>query len=250
MEKKLSEKELLTLINQRLDLAQAMNSIENELTKVNQQLHINMSDNLIEALNKIIKNSNTSSSFIEQVFIRDDSHFIIEIFDALIARGTKLNPVIVNNIPVEHYIDTILRNDKQKFFKFLFHHCQGKIQNGLWDACSSYSRLTSTQRKERISLRHLFPWLQPHLHHIFQLHGEEMFKYARRGKLTMFVFFFLFQEHFTDKMFDTLLKFCNNFISDDYRGTERLEYLEHYARNFPDKYLNMLYSLKTLNSLN
>ena len=51
-------------------------------------------------------------------------------------------------------------------------------------------------------------------------------------------------------MFNTLLKFCNDFINKHYHGTERLEYLEHYARNFPDKYLNMLYSLKTLNSLN
>ena len=191
--------------------------------------------------------SNEAVNFIRKVFERNDIYFIRNVFQSLSNCFWNDIKSIIPYIPYDKYIQQLIKEDKDTLFQILFIDLHGYIAHIMSDA---YYWQKSIDLKSKYSLEEQMSYLLKYRSFIFSKYHNEMFTYCRQSKRRMFIFFYLFQEYFTDEMFVHFLKVLEQVVlQQKYYNDKYLLYINGYTRYFPEKYKKQYEAFCSLHDL-
>ena len=183
--------------------------------------------------------------FIKQALQRNDLPFIRNVFQSLSQcyQSDILN--IEPYIPYNQYMNKLIQaENKETLYHILFNDLRGYIISMLKRAFCSWKHYSFNEQQCYLSLEINMSYIIKYLPIIFNLYGNDMFNYCKNKKVAMFMFFFLFQEHFTDEMFLYFLKTMKVLKQSIYTM-----YVNNHTRYFPDKYKKQYQAFCSLHDL-
>ena len=135
----------------------------------------------------------------------------------------------------------LITNDFDKLYDLLLNY----IGNKCW--YSVYRNNYRWYRKEQVVYKEIslqdtsVKCIIPYLGDIFKRFGDKIFKKCRRGYKRMFAFYFLFQEYFTDEMYEVLIARMKT-----YNDETMTNYILKCSRRLPTKYKDKLAAVSLL----
>ena len=130
----------------------------------------------------------------------------------------------------DQYIETIMKTDRKLMYKILFENCYQILMNTLYDIKLGH------KSREYFEVNKSFAALSSCLSKLADEYLEEMFKYSHRNSNKIFMFFYFFQEYFTDEMYEAFMKYMKKY---KYMGSTNY-YLKNATRRFSAKYFAQL----------
>lgn len=103
-----------------------------------------------------------------------------------------------------------------------------------------YYAVTTKSAGESVKIKDTgFKYWIGHLDEVWDRYGEKLFKRARRGPKMMLTLYFVFQEKFTNEMFEVL---CDRMKG--YKHEPLIMYILNHSRHLPEDFKNRLAALK------
>ena len=231
--------EAKAIVNDVIQLNQSILTAQRQLSKYSNKykstaLYGDDISRLFYFIDKIVKD-NHNAAIIKNEIISKDINIAFLYLKAVTNRTIHAGDELANAIK-------LLSSDFDKLFALLFDH----IGTNCWHAVHHYNytwyRYNKDNTYREVKLKDTqAALLEPYLGDIFKQYSSQLLKKCRRGPKRMFAFFFMFQEYFTDEMFEILIARVKT-----YNEELLTNYILKCSRNFPIKYKEKLASIALL----
>ena len=197
------------VIDTILEKNRSFKRAETELNQLWKQYHIRPYINTLSDLLYIIDKLSINRTMVQQLRI----HYILKYEQFT---NEYLNAVAQLRLKPDREFHTIFNaviNNFDIIYKYLDNVAQS-VYTEIWRAFSGrigmyYSHISIPHDKctfKNIPLqKSCLSYMQPYLEQLWNLYNTQIYKKCKRGPKMMFKFFLVFQEYFTDEMFNTLI---------------------------------------------